>query len=237
MVAEISLPTLPVVLVTALIDSINPCAIGVLILLIATLVGLSKDKGKMLKVGLIYITAVFLTYLSAGFGLLIFIQKLNISGLLSWIVGILVIILGLIEIKDFWWYGQGISLQIPPKRAEQIKKMVKNISIPGSIILGIFVAAVELPCTGGPYLAITTLLAKVGFSLNVFLLLVLYNLIFVLPLIVILLLTYFGISTKKISKWKNEKKKWMRLFIGIVMITLGILLILWAKGIIYIGLK
>ena len=237
MVVEISLPTLPVVLVTALIDSINPCAIGVLILLIATLVGLSKDKSKMLKVGLIYITAVFLTYLAAGFGLLIFIQKLNISGLLSWIVGSLVIILGLIEIKDFWWYGQGISLQIPPKRAEQIKKMVKNVSVPGSIILGIFVAAVELPCTGGPYLAITTLLAKVGFSLNVFLLLALYNLIFVLPLIVILVLAYFGISTKKISKWKNEKKKWMRLFIGIVMIALGVLLILWAKGIIYIGLK
>jgi len=237
MVAEISLPTLPVVLITALIDSINPCAIGVLILLIATLVGLSKDKSKMLKVGLIYITAVFLTYLAAGFGLLIFIQKLNISGLLSWIVGILVIILGLIEIKDFWWYGQGISLQIPPKRAEQIKKMVKNVSVPGSIILGIFVAAVELPCTGGPYLAITTLLAKIGFSLNVFLLLALYNFIFILPLIVILLLAYFGISAKKMSEWKNSKKKWMRLFIGIVMIALGVLLILWAKGIIYIGLR
>ena len=237
MVAEIALPTLPVVLVTALIDSINPCAIGVLILLIATLVSLSKDKSKMLKVGTIYITAVFLTYLAAGFGLLIFIQKLNISGLLSWIVGILVIILGLIEIKDFWWYGKGISLQIPPKRAEQIKKMIKNVSVPGSIILGIFVAAVELPCTGGPYLAITTLLAKVGFSLKVFLLLVLYNFIFVLPLIVILLLSYFGISTKKISAWKNEKKKWMRLFIGIVMIALGVLLILWAKGIIKIGLN
>lgn len=237
MVAEIVLPTLPVVIITALIDSINPCAIGVLILLIATLVGLSKDKNKMLKVGAIYIAAVFFTYLAAGFGLLIFIQKLNISGLLSWIVGVLVIILGLIEIKDFWWYGKGISLQIPPKRAEQIKKMIKNVSIPGSIILGIFVAAVELPCTGGPYLAITTLLAKIGFSLNVFLLLALYNLIFVLPLIVILLLVYFGTNTKKISKWKNEQKKWMRLFIGIVMIALGVLLILWAKGIIYIGLK
>ena len=168
MVAEIALPTLPVVLVTALIDSINPCAIGVLILLIATLVSLSKDKSKMLKVGTIYITAVFLTYLAAGFGLLIFIQKLNISGPLSWLVGSLVIILGLIEIKDFFWYGQGISLQIPARRAEQIKKMIKNISIPGSIILGIFVSAVELPCTGGPYLAITTLLAKIGFSWKIF---------------------------------------------------------------------
>jgi len=94
-----------------------------------------------------------------------------------------------------------------------------------------------LPCTGGPYLAITTLLAKIGFSWNVFWLLVIYNFIFVLPLIVILLLAYFGISAKRMSEWKNSKKKWMRLFIGIVMIALGLLLILWAKGIIYIGLK
>ena len=236
MVAEIALPTLPVVLVTALIDSINPCAIGVLVLLIATLMSLSKDKNKMLKVGAIYISAVFLTYLAAGFGLLAIIQKLNISEQLSWIVGILVIILGLIEIKDFWWYGQGISLQIPPKRAEQIKKMMKKISVPGSIVLGIFVAAVELPCTGGPYLAITTLLAKIGFSTQVFLLLVQYNFIFVLPLLIILGLTYFGIKTDTISKWKNEKKKWMRLFIGLVMVALGIALILWAKGIINFGL-
>jgi cytochrome c biogenesis protein CcdA len=233
---EIALPTMPVVLATAAVDSINPCAIGVLILLIATLLGLSKNKKKMITVGLIYITAVFVTYLAAGFGLLVFIQKLDISQPLSWIVGVLVIILGLIEIKDFWWYGQGISLRIPAKRAEQIKKYMKNVSIPGSIFLGIFVAAVELPCTGGPYLAITTILAKIGLGWEVFWLLVIYNFIFILPLLIILALVYFGMSTKKIKSWKQEQKKWMRLAIGIVLLILGVLLILWAQGIINIGL-
>lgn len=237
MVTTVELPALSVVLVTALIDSINPCAIGVLILLIATLMGLSKDRKKMLIVGSIYILAVFVTYLAAGFGLLIFIQKLNISHILSWIVGILVIGLGLLEIKDFFWYGQGLTLQIPPRRAKQIKKMMKNVSIPGSIVLGIFVAAVELPCTGGPYLAITTLLAKIGFSSEVFWLLVLYNFIFVLPLIVILLLVYFGVSSKSIQEWKNKHRKWMRLFIGLIMLALGVLLILWANGTINFGLN
>ena len=227
---------MPVVLATAAVDSINPCAIGVLILLIATLLGLSKNKKKMLTVGLIYITAVFVTYLAAGFGLLLFIQKLDISQPLSWIVGILVIILGLLEIKDFWWYGQGISLRIPAKRAEQIKKYMKNVSVPGSILLGIFVAAVELPCTGGPYLAITTILAKIGLNWEVFWLLVFYNLIFVLPLIIILALVYFGMSTKKIKSWKQEQKKWMRLAIGLVLLALGVLLILWAEGVITIAL-
>jgi cytochrome c biogenesis protein CcdA len=236
MVSEISLPTLPVVIATALVDSINPCAIGVLVLLIATLLGLSKNKKKMIFTGLIYIAAVFVTYLLAGFGLLAFIQKFNISEQLSWIVGILVIILGLIEMKDFFWYGKGITLSIPARRAEQIKKMMRKVSIPGSIVLGIFVAAVELPCTGGPYLAITTLLAKIGFTMQVFWLLILYNFIFVLPLLVILGLVGFGVSASAIKEWKNKQKKWMRLFIGLIMVALGILLILWAKGTISFGL-
>src|SRR3989338_199692 len=143
MAVDLALPPLAVVVGTAAIDSINPCAIGVLILLITTLLHLSNDRKKMLAVGAIYISAVFLTYLAAGFGLLLFIQKLNISQPLSWIVGILVILLGLIEIKDFWWYVKGISLQIPKKRAKQIMNWINHISIPGSVFLGMFVAAVE----------------------------------------------------------------------------------------------
>jgi len=228
----VSLPAIPVVLVTALVDSVNPCAIGVLVLLIATLLGMSKNRKKMLIVGMIYISAVFVTYLAAGFGLLIFIQRLNIGTQLSFVVGGLVIVLGLLEIKDFFWYGKGISLRIPAKRAEQIKKYMRNITIPGSILLGIFVAAVELPCTGGPYLAITTLLAKIGFTWKVFWLLVLYNIIFVLPLVVILFLVFFGIGTKRIKAWKDKQKKWMRLFMGLLMLALGTALILLAKGII-----
>src|SRR3989344_6040816 len=201
------LPTIPVVIGTALVDSINRCAIGVLVLLITTLLALSKNKRKMLMVGTIYISAVFVTYLLAGFGLLFFIQKLNIAETLGIIVGGLVIVLGLVEVKDFWWYGQGFSLTIPASKVEKIKKYVKKATIPGAIFLGIFVSAVELPCTGGPYLAITTLLAKIGFSWKIFWLMVLYNFIFVLPLIVILFLVYFGVNVKKIQKWKEKEKK------------------------------
>lgn len=232
----VNLPALPVVILTAAIDSINPCAIGVLVLLISTLLSLSKNKSKMIKVGIIYISAVFLTYLIAGFGLLAFIQKFNISEPLSWIVGVLVIILGIIEAKDFFWYGKGITLAIPARRAEQIKKMVKKVSVPGAVLLGIFVAAVELPCTGGPYLAITTLLAKIGFSMEVFWLLILYNFIFVLPLIIILCVVAFGVSAESVKAWKDKQKKWMRLFIGLIMIALGIALILWANGTISFGI-
>ena len=229
-VGKISLPALPVVLVTAAVDSFNPCAIGVLILLIATLLSLAKERKKMLKVGLIYIAAVYLTYFLAGIGLLLFVQRFNLAQPLGIFVGILVIVLGFVEIKDFWWYGKGVSLHIPTKYIPRIKRMVKKISTPGAVVLGVFVAAVELPCTGGPYLAITTLFAKIGFSPAITGYLLLYNFIFVLPLIIILILAYFGASVKKIGNWKQEKRKWMRLLIGITMIVLGVILILFSNG-------
>jgi len=235
MAVDLALPPLAVVVGTAAIDSINPCAIGVLILLITTLLHLSNDRKKMLAVGAIYISAVFLTYLGAGFGLLLFIQKLNIAQPLSWIVGSIVIVLGLIEIKDFFWYGKGITLAIPPERAKQIEQYIQKVTVPGAIFLGAFVAAVELPCTGGPYLAITTFLAKIGFTWGVFWMLVFYNFIFVLPLIVILGLAFFGVKTQAMQDWKNKQRTWMRLFIGLVMVALGIILILWANGVISIG--
>ena len=186
----------------------------------------------MLMMGIIYIVAVYVTYLAAGIGLLYFIQKLNIAEPLSIAVGGLIIVLGLLEMKDFWWYGKGITLAIPARRAEQIKKYMKHMTLPGAIFLGAFVAAVELPCTGGPYLAITAFLAKIGFDWRVLGLLLFYNLIFVLPLVIILLLVFFGMKVKKIQEWKQKEKRWMRLFIGLLMIALGVLLILWARGVI-----
>jgi len=232
----VNLPTWPVILSTGLIDSINPCAIGVLVILISTLLELYEDKKKMLKLGLIYIFVVFITYLLAGFGLLVFLQRLNFGPWLNWIIGIIVIILGLVEIKDFFAYGKGFSLQISKKHSRKIMELMHNLTIPGSIVLGFFVAAVELPCTGITYLAITTVLAKIGFSWQVFWMLFVYNVLFVLPLIVILAIVYFGVNYTNVKKWKDAQKKWMRLFTGIVMILLGILMILWQQGIISIGI-
>lgn len=230
----IQFPTLPVVLITAIIDSINPCAIGVLILLVTTLLTLHKNRNKMLTVGSIYILVVYITYFLAGIGLLFFIQKLNIAKPLGIFVGALIIILGLIELKDFWWYGKGISLSIPARRAEQIKKYTKKITIPVAIFLGFFVAAVELPCTGGPYLAITLLLSQ-SFNLTAVWLLVIYNIIFVMPLIIILCMVLAGKKVVNIKRWKQASRGYIRLITGLILIWLGWMLILIANGTINLG--
>lgn len=230
MVLETNLPQLGTIVITALIDSVNPCAIGVLILLISVLITM-KSKSDLIKVGLIYIGAVMFTYLAAGLGILYFLASvpLVVSEYISLAVGTLVVIGGIIEIKDFFWYGQGISLAIPAKRAKQIHQMTEKITIPGVILLGAFVAGVELPCTGGPYLAILLVLSQ-NFNFTAFLLLILYNIIFVLPLIVILFMVFFGAKIQNIKKWKQGNRHYMRLAAGVILILLGWLLMLIANG-------
>lgn len=227
--------TLPILFITGLVDSVNPCAIGVLIFLISTLLALSHDRKRMLVTGSLYIAAVYITYFLAGLGLIWFIQKWDIAEELGIIVGFLIIILGFIELKDFFWYGRGFSLGINPEYIERIKKMARHATIPGVIALGFFVAAIELPCTGGPYLAITTYLSQHPFNIKALAYLLLYNVIFVLPLLLILFLVYGGTSIKAIQRWKQQYRKWMRLAMGLLLIGLGILLILYARGDIRIG--
>ena len=86
--------------------------------------------------------------------------------------------------------------------------------------IGGFVAMVELPCTGGPYLAITALLAR-SFDLRAFLYLVVYNVIFVLPLVAILVLIAFGSSTRTLKRWRQTNRRWMNLSMGTLMVGLG----------------
>lgn len=232
----IDLPTLSVVVLSAAIDSINPCAIGVLILMVSVVLGGKGSVRKLLMLGSLYIGAIFFTYLIAGLGLIYFLQSvpLFVAEYLALIVGFFVILAGLLEVKDFFWYGRGFSLQIPPYFAEKIHKFSKNVTVPGVIFLGAFIAGVELPCTGAPYLAIITLLS-LNFNAQAFMMLILYNVIFVLPLIIILLLVAGGMKVNKIKEWKQNNKGYMRLAIGYMLIGLGWLLILIANGTINFG--
>ena len=147
----IDIPTLGLVIGSAAIDSINPCAIGVLILMVSVVLGSGKGSAKrLLTIGGAYIFAIFLTYLIAGLGLVYFFSAIPIviAEYLSLFVGALVIFAGILEIKDYFWYGKGFSLQIPSYFAKKIHNYSSEKStIGGVMFLGAFVAAVELPCT------------------------------------------------------------------------------------------
>lgn len=239
----LDVPTIGLVVGSAAIDSINPCAIGVLILMVSVILGGGKDADggkstrRLLMLGGAYIFAIFMTYLIAGLGLVYFFSAIPIviAEYLSLFVGSLVILAGILEIKDYFWYGKGFSLQIPKFFAKKIHDYsTSKTTVWGVMFLGAFVAAVELPCTGAPYLAIITIL-RIDFNFMAFLLMVLYNFIFVLPLIVILFMVAGGTKISVVSKWKEESKGSMRLFMGLLLAALGWILMLIANGTINFG--
>src|SRR3989338_2558492 len=204
--------------------------------MVSVILGGGKSIRRMLFLGGLYILSVFIVYLLAGLGMLFFLSNLQLAltEYLSIGVGLLIILVGLVEIKDYFWYGRGFSLSIPGYFAKKLHNYASRATIPGVILLGAFVSAVELPCTGAPYLAIITLLSQY-FDFTAFLLLVLYNLVFVSPLIIILLLVAGGVKLQKINAWMHKNKPYMRLLMGLLLIAMGWLLMLIANGTINFG--
>jgi len=211
--------TLGAIIIAALIDSINPCAFGVLIFLLICLLNMGSAK-RALRAGLLYSLVVFITYFLAGLGLFRIIQSL--TGIIFYVhlfVGLLAIGLALIQFIDILWPGKFISLRIPIRAKPFIERIATTATIPAVLALGVIVSLFELPCTGGVYIAIlATMSINKTFGLGY---LLLYNLIFILPLIVITLSVYKGTKPEILQKWTGDEKIWMKLASGLVMLALG----------------
>lgn len=222
--------TLGILVTAALLDSINPCVFGVLIFLIAFMTRVFKSANKMLVGGAIYTFVVYLSYLLIGVGFLKITVSFGFSEVIYWIAASIAIIAGLLEIKDFFWYGRGLSLKMIPGAENRIKLYTKKIerlhkkdgylSYIAAGLLGFFVVLVELPCTGAPYLAILAILGQGNYAEG-FPLLLLYNFIFILPLFVIISIAYFGKSSRVLEKWRKKHRGFMRLAVGLFLISLG----------------
>jgi cytochrome c biogenesis protein CcdA len=144
------------------------------------------------------------------------------------IVGVIAIVVGLLNIKDFFWYGKVFLSEIPRRWRPILQKVVESAVTPvGAFIVGFIVTSFELPCTGGPYFFAIGLLSGAMSQISAIPILLLYNLFFVLPLIAIFLIIYFGVSTvEKTAEWKNRNIKIFHLVAGIIMVLLGVSVLL-----------
>ena len=215
--------TLPAVIGGAFIDAINPCAFAVLIILMSTALAIT-DKKRALWFGLAFTTSIYISYFLFGIGILSVIQVAGMSHYFYIIVTVLAFIIGLLNVKDYFWYGKGFLMEIPLSWRPKLKKILKGVTSPiGAFFTGFVVSSFELPCTGGPYIVILGLLAKEATRLQGTLYLLLYNLIFVSPLIILTLLIYRGLSTtEKLEKIRQERIKLLHLIAGIVMLLIAI---------------
>lgn len=219
-----SIPLLTVIGAAA-IDSINPCAIGVLVFLLTFLFSMKGDRRKIIAIGLTYIAMVYISYFAAGLGLIKVLSGFTFLQYVYKATAVVLIIGGLIDIKDAVMKSDKPLLAIPKSASPIIKKYIYRASIPAAITLGVLVSLFELPCTGGVYIAILSMISKQGFTGEGVWMLALYNLIFVLPLLIILVLVTRGLSHTRVDEWRKGNKHAMRLIIGIAMIVLAVMML------------
>lgn len=215
--------TIGAVISAAAVDAINPCAFAVLIILMTTILS-TGDKNKALLSGLAFSTSIFISYLLMGLGLYQAISITGLSHTFYTIVAILAIFVGLFNLKDYFAYGKWFVMEVPLSWRPKMKSLIKGVtSVPGAFLVGFAVSLFLLPCTSGPYIVILGLLTKVATQSYAFLLLVLYNLIFILPMIIITLAIHFGLTTtEKAEHWRSKKLRVLHLIAGLIILSLGI---------------
>lgn len=218
--------TIPLVIASGLVDGINPCAFAVLIFLLITIISL-ESRRMVLAVGSVFIFAVFVFYFLSGLGIFALIQTTGISRLISAIAAVIALAAGVISILSVFGTGTGQSvLSIPESKKGIIDRYVRKASIPAAFALGILVGMFELPCTGGIYLAILSLLSNRMSLMQGIPYLLVYNFFFILPLIVILGIVTYGLPVERLDQWRTGTRKAVRVLMGVFMILLGIILLL-----------
>lgn len=215
---------LPLIVVSALIDAINPCAFSVLLLTIAFLFSTGRLRDKVLKIGGIYIFGIFLAYVLIGLGLLQAFHLFNAPGFMGKLGAALIVLLGAINILNDRFPNFPLKLKIPAVSHSKIATLMEKATVPAAFLLGLLVGLCEFPCTGGPYLMVIGLLHDQTTHLLGTAYLLLYNLLFVLPLVIVLLLVGDAAVVNKVQSWRGNNLRHSRLIGGIVMVAIGILI-------------
>jgi cytochrome c biogenesis protein CcdA len=215
---------LPLVLVAALIDSINPCAFSVLIVTIAFLLSLGKLRSHVLEIGAAYILGIFLVYMLIGLGMLQVLHLFDTPHFMAKLGASVLILLGVVSLTNHFVPAFPVKVKIPQFAKAPMAQLMETASLPSAFALGGLTGLCEFPCTGGPYIMVIGLLHDRGTHLAGLGYLVLYNLIFILPLVVILLLASERSLLARVEAWKKSNSGAMRLWGGQAMVLLGALI-------------
>ena len=215
---------LPLLTVTALVDSVNPCAFSILLITIAFLMSLGHSRRSVLAIGGVYILGIFVVYLSIGLGILQVLHLFNTPHFMAKLGAAILLIVGLLNVIEHFFPDFPIKLRIPTMAHGRIASLMNKATIPAAFVLGILVGLCEFLFTGGPYMSALGLLhdkasQRVGFGY-----LLLYNLIFVLPLVIMLALASEQSFLGKLEVWKNRHTEDMRLWTGIAAIILAFII-------------
>lgn len=226
--ATMSLPLLTVIV--GALDSFNPCAFFVLLFLLSMLIHAGSRK-KMLLIGGIFVFfsgAIYFLFMAAWLNIFLIIGNL---ALITAAAGVIALLVASINIKDFFFFKRGLSLVIPEKSRTglfaRMRRLVRSSSLTGMIggtaVLAVTANAYELLCTAGfPMLYTRTLTLHKLSTVQYYLYLVLYNIVYVVPLAVIVLIITISLGARKLTEWQGRQ---LKLVSGLMMLFLGTILL------------
>jgi cytochrome c biogenesis protein CcdA len=218
----------------ALVNSVNPCQIAMLVLVLITILTQNQEKRKkILFTGFAFIVAVYLGYLFYGIVLIQLFQAFAMllrqsSIYIKDVFSVLAMLVGGLQIKDFFFYKKGsFATEMPIWMRPKAKRFIEKITSPaGAFITGFIITLFLSPCTMAPLLVATETLSTLGL-LNAIPWLLYFNLIVVLPLIVITLVVYKGFtSAESVSRWKDRNVRILHLIAGILLLSVGTALLI-----------
>lgn len=225
---EASLPLLTLVL--GLLDSINPCAFFVLLFLLSLMVH-AHSRARMLTVGLVFVTfsgLIYFLFMAAWLNL--FLATDGVA-MLTTVAGLVALFIGVVNIKDYFLFHKGVSLSIPervkPSLYQRVRKLVQSAGYPsllgGTAMLAIAANSYELLCTAGfpmVYTRILTLKQLTAWQYYGYL--ACYNLVYVTPLVIIVVLFAVTLGTHQLSERQGRT---LKLISGMMMAELGLVLL------------
>lgn len=215
---------LPLVFISALLDSIHPCSFSILLITIAFLFGIQVSRKKILQLGGTYIAGIFIAYFLIGLGILKVLHLFNTPHFMGRLGATLLIVFGVINLINRFFPKFPIKLKIPGVAHGAISKLMDKASFPAVFGLGFLVGICQFPCMGGPYLMVIGLLRDQITYFSGFGYLFLYNFILILPLVAVLFISAKKEMVDKVQLWKLNNMNGVRLWAGVVMIIIGILI-------------
>lgn len=219
-----------ILLPAALADSINPCAFAILFVILGSILSQTGSYKKVFLTGLSFSISIFISYYLMWVGLYKAFSFANQGLYLQLGAAIIAICIGLANIKDYFWFGKFFTMEMPERFKISSRSWLKKIHSPGgAFVIGILISLFLLPCTWGPYLTILSYLASESSSINMmgYIYLLIYNLIFITPFL--LITTFISLGSADISilkEYREMYKQEIHLAVWILMLGLG-LFILW----------
>jgi cytochrome c biogenesis protein CcdA len=230
--------TLPVIIGAGLVDSLNPCAFALLMVFVATMLAMMARRPDaageraartwLLSRGGVYVIGIFLTYLALGLGLfgsMEAAQVISSTHLVSRLAAFFALGLGLLALQEVLLPEWGTRLTAHVDHVK-LKGLVGRLTIPALFGAGMLVGLCTVPCAGAVYLGVLALLSSQATFGQGFAYLVLYNAIFIAPLVVMLGLSASPPVYRRLARWQLHHRAWMKLGTSAAAIAVGLFTLL-----------